>query len=1241
MDAVLPPRRIFGRGTLGHDDPTSLINNLMSAMSQGGPGIGALHHHGGALTFHVNGGPPGVVPRELQAILGMRRPHLAELARPPRDDPAQAVSFASTVTVTRWQEEARLLYGAIYLEKSQRVINSLLRVLVPPAMEAEKLRREKEAAEAAKLQQAREKRLEEERLAREKAEKEAQEKREEEQREAAQAEAARATATMQQGVETPIEGADVSANATEEPSAEHAMEGVETEQQEPGLDPPVSAQAEAGSSEPAVRVHTTIRGRELDITGMGIDPTFLEGLPDDIREDVIMNQLSEQRSQAAAAGQEPTDISREFLEALPANIREELLQQEAETRRRRERVEAQRRAAADGGPSVPRAEEMDPASFLASLDPTLRQIVLMDQGDEVLAQLPEAIAEEARALGGDRRLRQYMDARISRVARGLEQPDHRDGERTHNRPQRRPIVQMLDKAGVATLLRLMFVPQQGSIRHSLNDILRNVCGNKLNRAEVVSLLLSILQDGSADMSAVERSFAQLTLRAKQPLLQKTPQPLKRTLTEPPSPNGLEMSPLMVVQQCLTALVFLTQYNPHIPSFFLSEHEPSVGLKGRTSRKGKGKETKANKYPLNALLGLLDRKLIMESSTVMEQLSSLLNSITHPLMVLTRKDKEKSKAQPTVVGDGQPSSGPQRDVPASASTTVATAPEDTSNEEVAQPEVNNGDDQPLPDAPAVDVLSASQAADEVPSAATSGTVSKDAEGAIGTEGDTSKKQRVMTPPVVPDDNLRLVVNILAARECSSKTFRETLSTLNNLSAIPGAKEVFGKELVKQAQDLGQAILGDLERLLPQIKNAHTGTDVQGMALSKFSPASSDQAKLLRVLTALDYLFEKKEKETSVESDSEEYGETSKEQDNLLTSLYENPTFGLLWDQLSGCLSAIRQRENMLNVATILLPLIETLMVMCKNTTLKDPATSRIQQKEARVSSPLPESPMEELFFKFTEEHRKILNDLVRHNPKLMSGTFKVLVKNPKVLEFDNKRNYFTRTLHNRDSSNRQPQPPLQLSVRRDHVFLDSYKSLHFKKGDEMKFGKLSIRFQGEEGVDAGGVSREWFQVLSRQMFNPDYALFEPVASDRTTFHPNRTSGVNQEHLDFFEFIGRIIGKALYENRVLDCHFSRAVYKRILGKAVSIKDMETLDLDYYKSLVWMLENDITDIITENFSVETNDFGEHQTIDLIENGRNIPVTEENKQEYVRLVVEYRLTGSIQKQLEMFLKGLSFSFK
>lgn len=1204
------------RGLLSAESPVSFVNNLLAAIGQGGSGFATMGGPHGALHFHVTGGPRGVLPRELQTALGLRQP-AQESTRSIREEPIQPIIFLPAPTFQRWQEEARILFGTTCTEKAQRVVNSLLRTLVPPAVEKEKQRQEAAAREALEEKA----RLEAEQAANEKAAKEALEK------EQAEREAAEVSADAAAHVEDADE---------EDTRDEEAMEGIETSHTEESS--PASTQnAEdlapgeepaASSSDQAERIRTTIRGSEVDITGMGIDLEYLDALPEELREEVLMHQLQLQRSQAAAAGEEPTDISREFLEALPPDIREELLQQEAQDRRRREREEERRRRVTANGGSAARGEEMDPASFLASLEPTLRQAVLMDQDEEVLAHLPQAIVEEARALGGDRLMGRFADMpRLDRV-RGIRQAA-RDHQQVPKKPPRRQIVQMLDKAGVATLLRLMFIPQQGSSRQSLNGILHDVSQNRQNRAEVVSLLLSILQDGSADVHAVERSFTHLSLRAKPQAVQRTPQTLKRALTsQMTSLNNTEMTPLMVIQQCLSALVYLTQYNLHIPSFFLTEHDTSSGLKGKPSRKGKGKETKASRYALNTLLSLIDRKLIMESASCMEQLASLLQSVTHPLTMLNRKDKEKSddgkitEVQPDPAG---------ADIPNISETGILSGhePQPDASTELPDPESDIQPDLQEPAVTRTDALAMEGPSDPEP---------KQEELDKGTDQETAKKQRTLTPPVIPEENLRLVVNILAARECSAKTFRDTLSTINNLSAIPGARDVFGKGLIEQAQALAQAILSDLDRLVPQIQQAESGTDIQAMALAKFSPASSDQAKLLRVLTALNYLFDPSQNngKAKLAHDKSPLGGDSSLKEDLLSLFYENPTFVALWTKLSDCLSVIRQGEGMLNIATILLPLIEALMVVCKNTTFNAPLVRAT--KEFAVTSPPPESRMENLFFRFTEDHRKILNDLVRNNPKLMSGTFSLLVKNPKVLEFDNKRSYFTRRLHSRGTEARHPQPPLQLSVRRDQVFLDSFKFLSFKSGDEIKYGKLSIRFHGEEGVDAGGVTREWFQVLSRQMFNPDYALFTPVASDRTTFHPSNKSKVNEEHLLFFKFIGRIIGKALYEGRPLDCHFSRAVYKRILGKTVSMKDMETLDEKYYKSLLWMLENDITGVIDLTFSIETDEFGVKQVVDLVENGRNIPVTEENKQDYIQHEIAYRLTGSVQAQLEQFLNGNFF---
>jgi E3 ubiquitin-protein ligase HUWE1 len=1203
-----------GRGPFG-ESPVALLNDLINSL----PLPGSIARHGHALHFHVTGSArSGEMSRDLQAMFGMRGLTRFENRRETTAEPGNAAFFTPQSTSKRWTDEAKLLFGATHPEKAyQKILCAVMSVLIPPALKAE--------IEARKIaEEQKKKREEEERIAKEKKEAEekaAKDKKEAEEREAAEvAEKARAEEAAATGEDK--ENATETGGSSE--SATQEMEGIEiTEEVHVS-----TATAEAAPTEDRPRVLITIRGNEVDITDLDIDADFLRELPEDIREEVITSEVADRRSQAAAAGAEPSEIDQEFLDALPSEIRDEIIQQERQDRRRREREEQRRQAALNGGPApAAAAQEMDAASILATLPPDLRRQVIMEQNEETLAQLPPEYVAQARA--GMRDLPLSHVRSIAGIGRPRTAADV--GEQGFPKPQRRSIVQMLDKAGVATLLRLMFVFQQDSLRSTLYQVLQNISENRYNRGEVISTLLHILQDGSADMTAVERSFAHLSLRAKQPKEKeqpKTPQPPKRSLTGV-SLNVLtnsDISPLMVVQQCLSALIYLCRVNPHVPSFFLTEHESTGGLKRSTSRKGKGKDTKASKYALNSLLTLLDRKLIMESSSVMESLSDLLSRITSPLQALERKQKEAEEAKKLSGASQNAGTAPSAVSPDPVHNTEQ-VPESIEAEATVGGAIPSGpaDNSVIEEG---DVIAPANEHSDKQAVA----IPKDSE---------QKKLRPFIPPVIPEANLNLVINIFVARECSARTFRETLSTIKNLSCIPGAKAIFGRELVRRAKMLAEIIVVDLEELLPQILKASTGTDIQGVALAKFSPSGSDQSKLLRVLTALDHLFDSKnsgKKDEQEGGTTEPVSESSKEAEkhDLLAALYDNSTFGLMWDKLSACLGAIRQREHMLNVATILLPLIESLMVVCKNTTLKDASAVRPQiTREMSLTSPPPDSRMENLFFNFTEEHRKILNELVRHTPKLMSGTFSLLVKNPKVLEFDNKRNYFTRSIHNRNNQTRQSFPPLQLSVRRDQVFHDSFQALCFKTGEQMKFGKLSIRFHGEEGVDAGGVTREWFQVLSRQMFDPGYALFIPVSSDRTTFHPNHMSSINPEHLMFFKFIGRVIGKALYEGRVLDCHFSRAVYKRILGKSVSVKDMESLDPDYYKSLVWMLENDITDIITETFSVDNDKFGVIETVDLKNDGRNILVTQENKQEYVRLMVEFKLTGSVKEQLDHFLKG------
>ncbi|KKY30685.1 putative e3 ubiquitin-protein ligase [Diaporthe ampelina] len=1114
-------------------------------------------------------------------------------------EPQQAVGFAPATTDQRWLDEARLVFGHMNQEKATRLNTYIWAKLTPYAAEHERKLKAEEAERRRKEEEERQKRHEDERKAREAKEAEekiAREKAEAEERERLERVAAEAAeAAAQAGAEDDEPSAEGS-----EDVAPQLMEGVETAE-----DSRQPEREEPGPPQP--RVVTTIRGEDVDVTELGIDPEYLAAIPEDLREEVIAQTVTSRRTEARAAAADSSageqgEAFQEFLDALPEDIRHEIVQAERHERRRAER-EAQRRQTATIG-HAPAAQDMDAASILATLPPDLRQTVLMEQGNEIMDQLPPDLAEEARALAERYHRTTSTTAMLRTRDAARNAPEPATG--IDNKVQRRAIVQMLDKAGVATLLRLMFVSQQGSIRSHLFRVLGDICENRQNRFEVIGSLLQILQFGSTDMEAVERSFSSLSLKAKQPKDRekekdfKTPQSLKRTFTNISSTNNIqqnsEISPLLVVQQCLDLLVELSGRNPHIPSLFLTEHEGiAVSLKQAHNRKGKNKDLKVHKYAINSLLHLLDRDLVMESSTVMQLLVDLLNKVTLPLQALERRRRE-AEEEARKEANAKEVAGQAED----AATTATDTAQDSSAVQT--------------EAPA-----------EAPS--------KPAETAADKAQPEQKKVRQLQPPFIPPENLKLVVKIFVARECSSKTFQNTISTIKNLSNIPEAKQAFGRELVKQAQLLSKNIVSELDELMPHISKAESGTEIQGLALAKFSPGASEQNKLLRVLTALDHLFETKKDETRDAGDAAAADEKS----SLLMTLYHNETFNKMWERLSGCLAAIRRRDSMLNVATILLPLIESLMVVCKNTTLEDGPQSKSQfNKDMVLSSPPPEDAMAGLFFTFTNEHRRILNELVRQNNKLMSGTFSLLVKNPKVLEFDNKRSYFTRTVHAKQRDHTRPSyPPLSVNVRRDNVFHDSYRALAFKSDDEVKHGKLNVRFHGEEGVDAGGVTREWFQVLTRAMFNPDYILFTPVSADRTTFHPNKSSHYNEEHLAFFKFIGRIIGKAVYEGRLLDCYFSRAVYKRILGKPVSVKDMESFDPDYYKSLVWMLENDITGTVIESFSVEEDEFGASKVVDLIENGRDIEVTNENKHEYVRLIVEHKLLSSVKIQMEHFLQG------
>ncbi|CCH62217.1 hypothetical protein TBLA_0G02790 [Henningerozyma blattae CBS 6284] len=212
----------------------------------------------------------------------------------------------------------------------------------------------------------------------------------------------------------------------------------------------------------------------------------------------------------------------------------------------------------------------------------------------------------------------------------------------------------------------------------------------------------------------------------------------------------------------------------------------------------------------------------------------------------------------------------------------------------------------------------------------------------------------------------------------------------------------------------------------------------------------------------------------------------------------------------------------------------------------------------------------------------------------------------------------------------------IKVRRKNIFEDAYQEIMRQTPEDLK-KRLMIKFDGEEGLDYGGVSREFFFLLSHEMFNPFYCLFEYSAHDNYTIQINPNSAINPEHLNYFKFIGRVVGLGVFHRRFLDAFFVGALYKMMLRKKVVLQDMEGVDNEVYNSLKWILDNSIEGILDLTFSADDERFGEVITVDLKENGRNIEVTDENKKEYIELFTQWKIVDRVQEQLKAFMDGFN----
>ncbi|EMP33061.1 E3 ubiquitin-protein ligase SMURF1 [Chelonia mydas] len=213
---------------------------------------------------------------------------------------------------------------------------------------------------------------------------------------------------------------------------------------------------------------------------------------------------------------------------------------------------------------------------------------------------------------------------------------------------------------------------------------------------------------------------------------------------------------------------------------------------------------------------------------------------------------------------------------------------------------------------------------------------------------------------------------------------------------------------------------------------------------------------------------------------------------------------------------------------------------------------------------------------------------------------------------------------------------RIEVSREEIFEESYRQIMKMRPKDLK-KRLMVKFRGEEGLDYGGVAREWLYLLCHEMLNPYYGLFQYSTDNIYMLQINPDSSINPDHLSYFHFVGRIMGLAVFHGHYINGGFTVPFYKQLLGKPIQLSDLESVDPELHKSLVWILENDITPVLDHTFCVEHNAFGRILQHELKPNGRNVPVTEENKKEYVRLYVNWRFMRGIEAQFLALQKGFN----
>nr|XP_020447345.1 probable E3 ubiquitin-protein ligase HERC3 isoform X2 [Monopterus albus] len=213
------------------------------------------------------------------------------------------------------------------------------------------------------------------------------------------------------------------------------------------------------------------------------------------------------------------------------------------------------------------------------------------------------------------------------------------------------------------------------------------------------------------------------------------------------------------------------------------------------------------------------------------------------------------------------------------------------------------------------------------------------------------------------------------------------------------------------------------------------------------------------------------------------------------------------------------------------------------------------------------------------------------------------------------------------------PYLVLHVRRNHLVSDTLRELTMYSDVDLK-KPLKVIFDGEEAVDVGGVTKEFFLLLLKELMDPVYGMFTHYKESNLLWFSDKCF-VEQ---NWFHLIGIICGLAIYNSTVVDLHFPLALYKKLLDVIPMLEDFKELSPTVARSLQELLDyegGDVEETFLLNFSITRENYGMTEVKELVPGGESISVDKNNRTEFVEAYLRYVFTDSVTEQYSAFSTG------